>query len=158
VTPKSRFHFHLDAEQREALRALKERDGIPEAEQIRRAIDAWLEQKGVSPKKPKPGVRRPSAFKPSPFRSQPLPAGQSGWFRPPNLSSDNAPPWNRLLFPSLSAAQRDERRRQAQAPDHESRRGRRLALQMTPSADLANRVRARAERLPALCSGSRRIR
>ena len=54
MTPKSRFHFHIDDDQREALRAVKERDGIPEAEQIRRAIDAWLEQKGVSPKKPKP--------------------------------------------------------------------------------------------------------
>lgn len=52
VTPKTRFHFHIDDDQREALRAVKERDGVPEAEQIRRAIDAWLEQKGVSPKKP----------------------------------------------------------------------------------------------------------
>lgn len=47
VTPKVRYNFWLDVEQRDALRAVKERDGIPESEQIRRAIDAWLESKGV---------------------------------------------------------------------------------------------------------------
>ena len=34
----------------EALRAVKERDGILPAEQIRRAIDLWLDQKGVTKK------------------------------------------------------------------------------------------------------------
>lgn len=57
VTPRERFHVFLDLEQRDGLRYLKNRDGIPEAEQIRRAVDAWLREKGVTPKKqtkPKP--------------------------------------------------------------------------------------------------------
>ena len=53
MTPKSRFHFHIEDEQREGLQRIKERDGIPEAEQIRRAIDAWLREKGATEKKPR---------------------------------------------------------------------------------------------------------
>jgi hypothetical protein len=48
VTPKRRFNFFIDDEQREGLRAIKERDGVLESEQIRRAIDRWLEEKGVT--------------------------------------------------------------------------------------------------------------
>lgn len=48
VTPRSRYNFFIDDEQREALRAIKERDGIPESEQIRRAINDWIQQKGVT--------------------------------------------------------------------------------------------------------------
>lgn len=48
VTLRTRYNFFIEDAQREGLRQVKERDGIPEAEQIRRAIDAWLEQKGVS--------------------------------------------------------------------------------------------------------------
>jgi hypothetical protein len=52
VSPRTRYNFFIDDFQRDGLRKVKERDGIPEAEQIRRAIQAWLEQKGVL-KKPK---------------------------------------------------------------------------------------------------------
>jgi hypothetical protein len=31
----------------EAMRKVKERDGIPVSEQVKRAIRAWLEKKGV---------------------------------------------------------------------------------------------------------------
>lgn len=39
--------FWLDAAQLEGLKAIKARDGVNESEQVRRAIDAWLEQKGA---------------------------------------------------------------------------------------------------------------
>ena len=47
VTPRNRYTFFIDDDQRLALKAIKERDGIPESEQIRRAVKAWIEQKGV---------------------------------------------------------------------------------------------------------------
>jgi hypothetical protein len=48
VTPRNRYTFYIDDEQRAALTAIKERDGISESEQIRRAIKMWIEQKGVT--------------------------------------------------------------------------------------------------------------
>ena len=50
MTPRTRYNFWIDAEQREGLRAVKERDGVLESEQIRRAIDEWLLKKGVRAK------------------------------------------------------------------------------------------------------------
>jgi hypothetical protein len=47
VTPRTRYTFFIDEDQRAALTAIKERDGISESEQIRRAIKAWVESKGV---------------------------------------------------------------------------------------------------------------
>jgi hypothetical protein len=41
------YSMRLDSEMRKLLRAIKERDGIPESEQIRRALIIWFEQKGV---------------------------------------------------------------------------------------------------------------
>ena len=52
MTPKSRYTFYLDSELREALTAIKDRDGISESEQIRRAIKGWIDQKGVRVKAP----------------------------------------------------------------------------------------------------------
>lgn len=43
---KIRYNFLIDESQRDALRRIKERDGIPESEQIRRAIADWLERRG----------------------------------------------------------------------------------------------------------------
>ena len=57
MTARNRYTFYIDAEQRAALAAIKERDGISESEQIRRAIKAWIEQKGVSVK---PERKQPS--------------------------------------------------------------------------------------------------
>jgi hypothetical protein len=44
------YSFWIDATLAEGLKAIKTRDGIPESEQIRRAIEAWLEAKGVQRK------------------------------------------------------------------------------------------------------------
>ena len=41
------FTFALPDELKAGLQAVKERDGVSEAEQIRRAIAMWLESKGV---------------------------------------------------------------------------------------------------------------
>jgi hypothetical protein len=47
VAPKERYNFLIDPQQRAGLRRIKEREGIPESEQIRRAIDDYLKKKGV---------------------------------------------------------------------------------------------------------------
>ncbi len=47
MAPRSRYTFFIDDEQRSALRAIKERDGIPESEQIRRAIAEWVRARGA---------------------------------------------------------------------------------------------------------------
>jgi hypothetical protein len=48
VSPKNRYTFFIDDAERASLTAIKERDGISESEQIRRAIKAWIELKGVT--------------------------------------------------------------------------------------------------------------
>ena len=47
MTPRTRYNFFIEDQQREGLRLVKERDGVSESEQIRRAINAWLEARGV---------------------------------------------------------------------------------------------------------------
>jgi len=48
MTPATKtFTFALPEDLKAGLQAIKEKDGISEAEQIRRAIAAWLEFKGV---------------------------------------------------------------------------------------------------------------
>lgn len=47
AAPRRRYTFFIDEEQRQALGAIKVRDGIPEAEQIRRAIVLWIEARRV---------------------------------------------------------------------------------------------------------------
>jgi len=51
MTPRTRYTFYIDEEQRAALATIKERDGISESEQIRRAVQEWIAKKGVSVKK-----------------------------------------------------------------------------------------------------------
>ena len=41
------FTFGIPPELKSGLQAVKERDGVPEAEQIRRAIKMWLIDRGV---------------------------------------------------------------------------------------------------------------
>jgi hypothetical protein len=49
---KVMYSLRLEPEQARLLKAIKARDGIPESEQIRRALALWFEQKGmVKPKK-----------------------------------------------------------------------------------------------------------
>lgn len=52
VTPRRKlFSFWIDPEQAEGLKAIRDRDGVLPSEQIRRAIDDWLERKGVTAKR-----------------------------------------------------------------------------------------------------------
>jgi hypothetical protein len=63
ITPRRRklYSFWIDAEQAAGLKAVKERDGIPESEQIRRAITAWLDDKTAARKTvPRKATRRRS--------------------------------------------------------------------------------------------------
>ena len=62
MTPRRRYSFWIDDQQAEGLKAVKERDGVLESEQIRRAINDWLEKKGVSikPERKRPVTRRRS--------------------------------------------------------------------------------------------------
>ncbi len=48
AVPRRRTSFFLDPELGEGLKALKARDGVPEAEAIRRAIADYLEKRGIS--------------------------------------------------------------------------------------------------------------
>jgi hypothetical protein len=51
---RNRYTFFIDDEQRAALAFIKERDGISESEQIRRAIKAWVELKTGTAKTERP--------------------------------------------------------------------------------------------------------
>jgi len=50
VTPLKPATFRLETELLEGLQHVKERDGLPVTEQVRRAIQAWLKLKGVTVK------------------------------------------------------------------------------------------------------------
>jgi hypothetical protein len=47
MSERTRYSVFLDVEIREGLKAVKLRDGVPESEQVRRAIIAWLIERGV---------------------------------------------------------------------------------------------------------------
>jgi hypothetical protein len=47
MTPRKKYSFWIDDDQADGLKVVKERDGVLESEQIRRAINNWLEKKGV---------------------------------------------------------------------------------------------------------------
>ena len=47
MTPTQLTNFRLDAELLEALRTIKERDGLPIAVQVRRALETWVKVKVV---------------------------------------------------------------------------------------------------------------
>jgi metal-responsive CopG/Arc/MetJ family transcriptional regulator len=58
--------FRIDDDLLEAMDALRERDGMPLSEQIRRALRPWLEQKGVLQKSErKRAVTRKRSSRPS---------------------------------------------------------------------------------------------
>ena len=50
MTPRRKYSFYIDDEQADALKRIKERDGVLESEQIRRALNDWIEKKGVTVK------------------------------------------------------------------------------------------------------------
>jgi hypothetical protein len=45
MSPKEFTAFRLEAEQLEALRRIRERDGVSVSEQVRRAIQRWIDEK-----------------------------------------------------------------------------------------------------------------
>ena len=47
MTPLRPTNFRLESELLEGLQKIRERDGIPVSEQVRRAIQTWLEEKGI---------------------------------------------------------------------------------------------------------------
>jgi hypothetical protein len=47
MTPRRYYTFMIDPDLAEALKAVKERDHIPESVQIRLAIRQWMEARGV---------------------------------------------------------------------------------------------------------------
>ena len=47
MTPLTRYTFYIHEAQRAALAAIKERDGVPESEQIRRAVQEWIAKRRV---------------------------------------------------------------------------------------------------------------
>ena len=53
MTPKKHYGFMIDPELDAALKTVKERDGISEGEQIRRALREWMKRKGVTVKAPR---------------------------------------------------------------------------------------------------------
>jgi len=59
VTPIERVTtFRIPDDLLEAMQALKQRDGMPFSEQIRRALRPWLESKGVMKAERKRAVTR----------------------------------------------------------------------------------------------------
>lgn len=47
MTPRKSYSFFIDLALDDGLKALKARDGMPEAEAIRRAIGEFLQRKGI---------------------------------------------------------------------------------------------------------------
>jgi hypothetical protein len=58
VGSRRRYSFFIDDQLAAGLKALKDRDGTPEAEAVRRAIADFLAKSGISAKKTK---RKPAA-------------------------------------------------------------------------------------------------
>lgn len=48
-TAKSLTHLYLEHDQKSALKALADRNGVSLAEEARKAIDAWLASQGLTP-------------------------------------------------------------------------------------------------------------
>jgi len=58
MTPRTSATYRLDDELLKGLEAVKERDGVPVSEQVRRAVRTWLEAKGVLKAERKRAVTR----------------------------------------------------------------------------------------------------
>lgn len=52
MTPKTLTNFRIDSELLDGLDRIRERDGVPVSEQVRRAIRDWLKKKGVTVEAP----------------------------------------------------------------------------------------------------------
>ena len=57
--PNRQMHtFYLEPELSAGLKAIKERDGVSESEQVRRAVRLWFDAKGYRVKAQKGGKRK----------------------------------------------------------------------------------------------------
>ena len=63
MTPKRLTNFRLEDELLEGLSQVKDRDGIPLTEQVRRAVRLWLDSRAITVTTAKP-ARRKRADKP----------------------------------------------------------------------------------------------
>ena len=50
MTPLKPTTFRLETEIMDALNEIRDRDGVPVSEQVRRALKQWIEAKGVTMK------------------------------------------------------------------------------------------------------------
>ena len=60
MPPKKTFTFAIADEMKAALTFLRERDGIAEAEQIRRGVQMWLDSKGIKADRKRAPTRKRS--------------------------------------------------------------------------------------------------
>ena len=60
MSPKKLAAFRLDEQTIEALAAIKERVGIPVAEQVRRALEQWIAEHGSKADRKRVGPRKRS--------------------------------------------------------------------------------------------------
>ena len=58
MTPKKLYTFAIDPDLAEALKLVKAKEGVPESEQIRRALRTWFKRKGVLKAERKRAVTR----------------------------------------------------------------------------------------------------
>jgi hypothetical protein len=55
---KKQTAFRIDPEILDGLQAVKDRDGVPISEQVRRALTAWLESKGIKTERKRAVTRK----------------------------------------------------------------------------------------------------
>jgi hypothetical protein len=58
MTKRRLFNFIISDAMADGLKAVKDRDGISESEQVRRAVANWLETKGVRQSTTKAAAKR----------------------------------------------------------------------------------------------------
>ena len=58
MTPLRQTAFRIESDLLEALQEIKRRDGVPVSEQVRRALQAWVESKRVMKAERKRAVTR----------------------------------------------------------------------------------------------------
>jgi hypothetical protein len=58
MTPKKTFTFAISDEMKAALTFIRERDGIAEAEQIRRGVQMWLDSKDTKAERKRAVTRK----------------------------------------------------------------------------------------------------
>ena len=68
MSPRKKYSFYIEDAQAEALKRIKERDGVLESEQIRRALNDWIEKKSVTVKAERKRATNPRA----PLTRQPV--------------------------------------------------------------------------------------